>query len=125
MRSSTLFIVALAALHGACGGGHAPSGTFTPPSGKSYVVWPISNGTVTAYRFDGSTRGAAVGTARTDGGGAFELRLMATATDQVLLVVSSGSYVEPATGTPISMDGYELTALLPAVTRLPAVPRYC
>src|SRR6267143_6328357 len=118
MRSSS-FIVALAALNGACGGGHAPSGTFPPPSGKSYVVWPISNGTVTAYRFDGSTRGAAVGTARTEGGGAFELRLTATATDQVLLVVSSGSYVEPATGTPISMDGYELTALLPAATRLP------
>src|SRR5712691_533355 len=118
MRSSTLFIVAVAALLGACGGGHAPVGPVAPPTpGKSYVVWAVSNGTVTAYRFDGGTRGSAVGTAQTDKAGAFELHLNAPATGPLLVVVSSGSYTEPATGTPVLVDGYELCAPVPAKVR--------
>src|SRR5258708_34740402 len=88
MRSSSLFIFALAAaIDGACGGGHAPADPVAPPSdAKSYVVWPVSNGTVTAYRFDGGTPGAAVGTAQTDKTGAFDLRLNAPATGPLLVV---------------------------------------
>ena len=118
MRPSTLFIVTAAALLCACGGGHAPAGPAVPPStGKSYVVWPVSNGTVTVYRFDGGTRGAAVGTTQTDKAGAFELHLSAPATGPLLVVVSSGSYSEPATGTPVFVDGYELSAAVPAKVR--------
>src|SRR5437868_13012509 len=119
MRRSALTSIAVVTLT-ACGGGHAPTVQQpSPTTAKAYVAWPVTQGTVTAYRFDGANRGAAVGTAQTDNSGAFQLQLTATSTDQLLLVVSSGSYTEVATGTPISLVGYELTAVLPAATRLP------
>ena len=117
MRSSALISIALAGL-AACGGGRAPIEPVTPPQGaKSLVVWPVSNGTVTAYRFDAATRGAAIGTAQTDSSGAFELKLNAPATGPLLVVVSAGAYTEPATGTPVLVDGYELTAVVSSKVR--------
>lgn len=116
MRSTALIFASLVA----CGGGHVPTlRASQPTTAKSYVVWPVNGGTVTAYRFDGAVRGAAVGSAKTDSEGSFQLQLNSTSTSQVLLAVSSGSYTEPATGTPIDLAGYELTAVLPSAMRLP------
>ena len=107
----------------ACGGGRLPyvaEPDAGPTSGKgSFVAWPVTAGTVTAYRLDSSgQRAATVGTAQTDSTGAFALRLTGSTTGPLLVVVSSGSFIEPATGTAVHIEGAELTAMLPSATRV-------
>ena len=107
----------------ACGGGRLPY-VAEPDAGTtaakgSFVAWPVAAGTVTAYRLDSSgQRTATVGTAQTDSTGAFALRLTGSTTGPMLVVVSSGSFIEPATGTAVHIEGAELTALLPSATRV-------
>jgi hypothetical protein len=120
MRSSILIFLALGAV--ACGGGQAPTAAPQSPDAgtvttQSHVIWPVSNGTVTAYRFDGAVRGAAIGTSQTDDSGAFDLKLDAPATGPLLVAVSSGAYIEPATGTPVLVQGYELTTVVASKVR--------
>ena len=104
MRTSHLLASIL--LSTACGGGkiatgQIPDGGF-PPGAPSFVAGPVIDSTVTAYTVDGNLRrDTAAGTAQTDASGSFTLKLSMTTTTQLLLVASSGSYTEPATGTPI------------------------
>jgi hypothetical protein len=93
-------------------------GAATPT--PALVAWPVANGNVTAYELNASlTRGQVVGTTQTDGAGNFTLALMTATRAPLLVVVSSGTFIEPATGTSIALTGSELTAMLPAATRLP------
>ena len=119
LRSLTLFFTALTA----CGGGRLPQSAQPDAGGTggngSQVAWPVAAGAVTAYRLDASgLRAATVGAAQTDAAGAFALRLTASTTGPLLIVVSSGSFIEPATGSAVRLEGAELTALLPEATRV-------
>src|SRR5438128_511263 len=88
----------------ACGGGRLPY-VAEPDGGTnagktSSVAWAVAAGTMTAYRLDpGGQRAASIGTAQTEATGAFALRLTNSTTGPVLVVISSGSFIEPATGT--------------------------
>src|SRR3954468_19057862 len=115
-RSSTTLPLVLAAamlMTTSCGGG--PDLIFASRArnrGPSATAYAVSNGNVTAYRVatDGS-RGSVVGTATTDQNGVFQLKLPQPTTGPLLISVSSGTYVEPATGTTVNLSGGEITAI--------------
>src|SRR5437763_12056012 len=105
----------------ACGGGPGLSDSSRPKngSGSSSTAYMVPGGTVTAYRVDSDAqRGPAVGTATTDANGAFQLKLTEPTTGPLLIAVSTGSYVEPATGTPVNLSGGEVTAIAPSQVRV-------
>src|SRR5437868_10329442 len=115
-RPSTTFPLGFAAavlVTTSCGGG--PDLIFSSRArnrAPSSTAYAISNGTVTAFRLGGdATRGAVVGTTTTDQNGAFQLKLTQPTTGPLLVSVSSGTYVEPATGTTVNLSGGELTAI--------------
>ena len=93
-----------------CGGGPSLSLSSSTKTGTSGTAYAAQSGTVTAYRLDSNgQRGAQVGTAQTDANGSFELKLTLPSTGPLLISVSSGSYVEPATGTLVNLNGNEIT----------------
>src|ERR1700730_6484630 len=105
----------------ACAGGPGLSDSSRPKtgSGSSSTAYMVPGGTVTAYRVDSDAqRGPAVGTATTDANGAFQLKLTEPTTGPLLIAVSTGSYVEPATGTPVNLSGGELTAMARSQVRV-------
>lgn len=117
-RSLALLLLA------ACGGGLL-TGQQAPPDGgttgtpTSFVVWPVAQGAVTVFELDATgVRGKAIGSTTTDASGGFDLHLAAPSTLPLLLVVSSGSFTEPATGTTVRVDGNELTAQVPPKVRV-------
>src|SRR3989441_4487264 len=120
-RSAHKIVLAVTLAVAACGGGPGLS-VSTPPkngSGSSATAYMVPNATVTAYRLDGAAqRGPAVGTAVGDANGVFQLKLTEPTTGPVLIAVSAGSYVEPATGTPVNLSGGELTAIAPSQVRV-------
>ncbi len=120
--SRLLLVVTVGAVL-SCGGGHLagqqPADGGQSRASTSFVAWPVVSGTVTAYSVDSTaTRTTVLATATTDVNGGFYLQLAAPSTGPVLLVVSSGSYTEPATGTAISLQGSELTTLLPSAVHV-------
>jgi hypothetical protein len=120
-RRLTVLVIGLAVL--SCGGGHLTGQQPAPDGGStvstSFVAWPVVSGLVTAYAIDAAgARSNVLGTATTDTSGGFALQLSTPTTGPILLALSSGSYTEPATGTPISVQGAELTALLPSAVRV-------
>jgi len=120
-RSAHKIVLAVTLAVAACGGGPGLS-VSTPPkngSGSSATAYMVPNATVTAYRLDGAAqRGPAVGTAVGDANGVFQLKLTEPTTGPLLVAVSAGSYVEPATGTPVNLSGGELIAIAPSQVRV-------
>jgi len=120
-RSAHTIVLAVALAVAACGGGPglSVSSRAKNGSGSSATAYMVPNGTVTAYRLDGAAqRGPAVGTAAADANGVFQLKLTEPTTGPLLIAVSAGSYVEPATGTPVNLSGGELTAIAPSQVRV-------
>src|ERR1700694_6023702 len=121
MRSSAMIFIGLVGILG-CGTG-IPA-YLDPGDGgtasHSLTAWAINAGTATAYEVDGTGgRGASVALAQTNKDGTFNLTLSATTSSALLVVVTGGSYIEPATGTSIRLGpGDELTALLPTRVRV-------
>ena len=117
----------LAMLTLGCGAGTLPTLASTDggvAASSSHVYWPVAQGTVTAYRVgtDGG-RFETVATASTDATGKFSLVPAQSQNGAVLVVVSGGSYLEPATGTSIRLGpGDELIALLPTRVRVAGEP---
>src|SRR3954470_2394146 len=115
-RSSTTLPLVLAAamlVTTSCGGG--PDLIFASRArnrGPSATAYAVSSGNVTAYRVatDG-IRGSVVGTATTDQNGVFQLKLTQPTTGPLLISVSSGTYIEPATATAVNLSGGEITAI--------------
>src|SRR6266849_902642 len=104
-----------------CGGGPGllPGSSAKTITGSSATAYALQIGTVTAYDLaSNGQRGAQVGTAQTDANGSFELTLSSSSTGPLLISVSSGSYVEPATGTAVNLNGYEITAIMPSKLRI-------
>src|SRR2546426_5739406 len=120
-RSAHKIVLAVTLAVAACGGGPGLS-VSTPPkngSGNSATAYMVPNATVTAYRLVGAAqRGPAVGTAVGDANGVFQLKLTEPTTGPLLVAVSAGSYVEPATGTPVNLSGGELIAIAPSQVRV-------
>src|SRR3954471_20977890 len=111
--TSTLAVVGAVMVTSGCGGGPRLSFSSQPRNGRpSTTAYAVASGNVTAYRVatDGS-RGSVVGTATTDQNGVFQLKLTQPTTGPLLISVSSGTYVEPATGTTVNLSGGELTAI--------------
>src|SRR6266478_3972093 len=120
-RSLHPIVFAIALVVAACGGGPglSVSSRAKNGSGSSATAFMVPNGTLTAYRLDGAAqRGPAVGTAAADANGAFQLKLTEPTTGPLLIAVSTGSYVEPATGTPVNLSGGELTAMAASRVRV-------
>src|SRR6266478_3216502 len=120
-RSAHPIVFAIALVVAACGGGPglSVSSRAKNGSGSSATAYLVPNGTVTAYRLEGAAqRGPAVGTATADPNGVFQLKLTEPTTGPLLIAVSAGSYVEPATGTPVNLSGGELTAIAPSQVRV-------
>src|SRR5437660_6010989 len=121
MRSAAVISIALVASLG-CGTG-IPA-YLDPGDGgtasRSLTAWAINTGTVTAYEVDTTGgRGASVGSAPTNKDGMFNLALNRTTNSALLVAVTGGSYIEPATGTSIRLGpGDELIALLPTRVRI-------
>src|SRR5437763_16543436 len=113
--STTLPVASAAALlvTTSCGGGPDLSLSSRGRNrGPSTTAYAVSNGTVTAYRLEtDANRGAVVGTATTDQNGIFQLKLTQPTTGPLLISISSGTYVEPATGTVVNLSGGEITAI--------------
>src|SRR3954466_5976591 len=111
--TSTLAVVGAVMVTSGCGGGPSLSFSSQPRNGRpSTTSYAGASGNVTAYRVatDGS-RGSVVGTATTDQNGVFQLKLTQPTTGPLLFSVSSGTYVEPATGTTVNLSGGEITAI--------------
>lgn len=108
--------VSVAALSIGCGGGSVSSAQNTTGTGGIsgvVVKGPVSNGQVTAYRLGADfRRGEALASTSTKEGGLFSLTLPSY-NGHLLLVASSGSYVDEATGLPARLDGQELTSVFP------------
>jgi hypothetical protein len=121
LHRSPQTIVLAVALMVACGGGPGLSVSSPPKNGtgNSSTAYMVPSGTVTAYRLDGAARrGQAVGTATTDANGIFQLKVTEPTTGPLLVAVSAGRYVEPATGTPVNLSGGELTAIAASKVRV-------
>src|SRR5712664_2827245 len=105
-----------------CGSGAWPSlssDAGVSVEARAYVTGPVSRGIVTAYAVNGDgSRGNVVASAATDANGSFHLTALVTGVRPVLVVLSSGSFVEPSTGTSIVVDGAEILALLPSAVRI-------
>lgn len=109
-----VFFVALMALR--CGGGapRIPSGDAAGAVSGLVVKGPVQNGAVTAYKLDDQmVRGASLGSATTDESGAFTIPLPSY-NGALMVVASTGSYVEEAIGLSVKLDGHELAAVVPA-----------
>jgi hypothetical protein len=116
--------VSTAVLLSACGGGSgSDSGTPPPPpppdtsatvSGSVFAA-ATSGATVTMFAADahGQASGNALGTATTDAGGNYSLRLAAAPPGPVLLVSSGGSYASEADNS--NQPGVAFSALVPSV----------
>src|SRR5438132_10816820 len=121
LHRSPQTIVLAVALAVACGGGPGLSVSSPPKNGtgNSSTAYMVPSGTVMAYRLDGAARrGQAVGTATTDANGIFQLKVTEPTTGPLLIAVSAGRYVEPATGTPVNLSGGELTAIAASKVRV-------
>jgi hypothetical protein len=105
-----------------CGAGHEVNprnGDVGSLAGK-VIKGPVAGALVSAYRLDAQVRrGELLATATTDGSGAFSMRLPAYS-GHILLVANGGSYLEEAVGTASSLDGFELTAIVPDYQALSA-----
>jgi hypothetical protein len=115
LKSPLLPVLLFSALALQCGGGVPVLSTGTTHGELSgrVIKGPLNAGTVTAYRVDATLRrGAALGSASTDEAGAFTISLPAW-NGPLLLVASSGTYLEEAVGLPVKLDGNELLALVP------------
>src|SRR3954469_24171478 len=115
-RSATTLPLGLAAavlVATSCGGG--PDLIFSSRGrnrGPSATAYAVSNGNVTAYRLGSdASRGAMVGTTTTDQNGVFQLKLTEPTTGPLLISISSGTYIEPATATTVNLSGGEITAI--------------
>jgi hypothetical protein len=112
---TSLFLLGVQ-LVASCGGGTPIEvvGTSTGEVSGVVIKGPVQDGTVTVYRLDSRFgRGASLGEARTDAAGAFVVPV--TSYNGALLVVaSSGTYVDEALGTSVSLGGRELVAVVPA-----------
>lgn len=100
----------------ACGGGTpvTPIGTSAGSVAGVVIKGPVQDSSVTVYRLDSRfLRGAALGDARTDESGAFSIPV-SSYNGALLVVASSGTYVDEALGTPVSLGGRELVAVVPA-----------
>lgn len=100
-----------------CGGGSVSSTQSSRGTGGVsgvVVKGPVANGKVTAYRLGADfRRGAALASTNTQEGGTFSMSLPSY-NGHLLLVASSGAYVDEATGLPARLDGRELLAVLPS-----------
>src|SRR3954462_10964915 len=115
-RSSTTLPLGLAAavlVTTSCGGG--PDLIFASRArnrGPSATAYAVSNRNGTAYRLGSdASRGAIVGNATTDQNGVFHPKLSQPTTGPLLISVSSGTYIEPATATAVNLSGGEITAI--------------
>src|SRR2546427_4542985 len=120
-RTPQKIVLAIALTVAACGGGPGLSDSSRAKNGggSSSTAYMVPGGSVTAYRLDSAAqRGPAVGTATTDANGIFQLKVTEPTTGPLLVVVSAGTYVEPATGTPVNLSGGELTAMAPSQVRV-------
>jgi uncharacterized repeat protein (TIGR03803 family) len=116
---SLLVAVVVTACGGGGGGGSSSTNATTSAviSGNA-VAGPIANGTVTAYAVTSSgNQGASLGTTTTDANGAYSLTL--NYTGAVFLEITSGSYVDEATGQTVNVPttpGSGLQTVLSNVT---------
>ncbi|MCY1023946.1 Ig-like domain-containing protein [Pyxidicoccus sp. MSG2] len=100
----------------ACGGGNPvqPIGTSAGEVAGVVIKGPVQDASVTVYRLDAKfVRGTALGTARTDESGAFTVPV-GSYNGALLVVSSSGTYVDEALGTPVSLGGREMVAVIPS-----------
>src|SRR4051812_5195015 len=112
-KTLPLGFAAAALVTTSCGGGpdliFSSRGKNRTPSATAYAV---SNGTVTAFRLESDAgRGPVVGTTTTDQNGVFQVKLTQPTTGPLLISVSSGTYIEPATATAVNLSGGEITAI--------------
>lgn len=109
------FLLLLPLLVSGCGG--SGGGSDTPPERPTSAVSGravdalIRNGTVTVYSWRGGSRGAELGSGRTDDEGHYEIEIQAE--DQPILVqIEGGTYTEEASGQDVSLrDGEQLLAV--------------
>jgi hypothetical protein len=93
----------------------AGGGTTTGMMSGTATMGPVSGATVAAYAVAGGAMGAQVGSALTDGTGNFSVAL-GTYAGTVMLQLTGGSFVDPATGTTMTMQaGDVLTSCVPSV----------
>lgn len=87
-----------------------PERPFGTISGQA-VAGAIASAQVTAYGFDSGARGTRLGDTQTDDSGAYAIDIQAPS--QIILVeVRGGSYVEEASGSPVSLaEGQVLRAI--------------
>jgi len=116
-----LLVGFLSILHG-CGGSsgttsadnNGTSGTNGMISGMA-IKGPVSGATVTAYSIANGMMGSQVTNTTTDSTGSFLLS-MGTYSGSVMLQMSGGTYVDEATGMPMTMaSGNVMTAVIPSV----------
>ncbi|MCY1003906.1 hypothetical protein OWM54_42860 [Myxococcus sp. MISCRS1] len=103
-----------AALAAACTGTELPSGSGGTLSGV-VVKGPVANASVRVFRLRGTERGTVVGSGSTDERGAY-LVDVGIEEGPFLVVVAGGTFVDEASGTPVSLGASELTALVPSFT---------
>lgn len=113
-RFASLLLVVLLALAvrplAGCGGGTPVSGGagVSRMAGVAVLGGPVRDGQVVAQALDGQfVVGRELARGLTDAEGRFDLRLPAY-NGHVLLTVVGGNYVEPAVGSPVSLDGHAL-----------------
>jgi hypothetical protein len=105
-----------------CGGGSSIDGTgvATTPSAQgtvsgNVVKGPVSGATVQAFAVSGGVMGAQLSSAVTDANGAFTMP-MGSYAGPLMLQMSGGTYIDEATGVPMTMaPGDVMTAVLPTV----------
>lgn len=107
-----------------CGGGVIPKTGGTAQGSVSGVVFkgPVAAGSVRALKLSATLeRGDELASTTTDADGLFELKLPPYS-GPLLIVASSGTYIEEAIGLGVKLDGNELTALIPAYTGGAVIP---
>jgi hypothetical protein len=113
----TLLIGSLSTLFG-CGGG---SGATTPVAGNgtmsgTAVKGPVNGATITAYGISNGVMGTQVASGTTDAQGNYQISI-GTYAGPVMLQLSGGTFIDEATGAPMSMSpGDVMTAVIPSVT---------
>lgn len=108
----------LFAVVASCGGGNPIKTGGKAQGSLAGVVFKgaVTNGTVRAFKLsDTFERGEKLADATTDDNGAFTLSLPPYS-GALVIVASTGSYIEEAIGLGVKLDGNELTALVPAYT---------
>ncbi len=101
--------VLLAACGGSGSGGLPPARPEAVISGVAFDG-PIAHGTVSVYSFASGAPGSLLGSATTDTQGRYAVTV--SGADQPILVqVSGGSYVDEASGQPVSLGSASLSAL--------------